>query len=36
LLGTNPTVSDVDSIAVLGPGQLVVLSMGQILKVTLP
>jgi hypothetical protein len=29
-------VSDIDSIAVLGPGQLVVLSMGQILRVTLP
>jgi hypothetical protein len=27
---------DIDSIAVLGPKQLVVLSSGQILKVTLP
>ncbi|MEO8153123.1 MAG: hypothetical protein ABI605_08650 [Rhizobacter sp.] len=36
LLGPNPTVSDIDSIAVLAPDQLVVLSVGQILKVTLP
>ncbi len=36
LLGSNPTVSDIDSIAVLAPGQLVVLSMGQMLIVTLP
>ncbi len=34
--GANPTVADIDSIAVLGPKQLVVLSTGQILKVTLP
>jgi streptogramin lyase len=36
VLGANPVVSDVDSIAVVGPGQLVVMSTGQILKVTLP
>jgi sugar lactone lactonase YvrE len=34
--GANPSVADIDSIAVLGPKQLVVLSTGQILKVTLP
>lgn len=36
VLGANPSVSDVDGIAVLAPGQLVVLSGGQILRVTLP
>lgn len=35
VLGSQPTVSDIDSIAVLAPGQLVVLSSGQILRVTL-
>jgi hypothetical protein len=35
-VGTNPTVAAIDSIAVLGPKQLLVLSLGQILKVTLP
>ncbi|GAB4560059.1 MAG: hypothetical protein Tsb007_22810 [Rhizobacter sp.] len=36
VLGANPSVGDVDGIAVLAPGQLVVLSGGQILRVTLP
>ena len=34
--GAIPILLDIDSIAVLGPKQLVVLSSGQILKVTLP
>jgi sugar lactone lactonase YvrE len=34
--GANPSVADIDSVAVLGPKQLVVLSTGQLLKVTLP
>ena len=36
VLGTSPSVWDIDGIAVLAPGQLVVLSSGQILTVTLP
>lgn len=36
VLGANPTLWNIDGIAVLGPKQLVVLSSGQILKVTLP
>jgi hypothetical protein len=36
VLGATPVVSDIDSIAVLGPGQLVVMSTGQMLRVTLP
>jgi hypothetical protein len=36
VLGANPTVWNIDGIAILGPKQLVVLSSGQILKVTLP
>ncbi len=35
-VGSNPTVGDIDGIAVLGSKQLLVLSIGQILKVTLP
>ncbi|MBC7992374.1 MAG: hypothetical protein H7Z15_03920, partial [Rhizobacter sp.] len=35
-VGANPTVWDIDSIAVLAPGQLVVLTSGHILRVTLP
>lgn len=34
--GANPTVPTIDAISVLAPGQLIVLSVGQILKVTLP
>lgn len=36
VLGASPTLWNIDGIAVLGPQQLVVLSSGQILKVTLP
>ena len=36
VLGGSPTLWNIDGIAVLGPKQLVVLSSGQILKVTLP
>ena len=36
VLGALPSLSNIDGIAVLGPKQLVVLSSGQILKVTLP
>ena len=36
VLGANPSLWNIDGIAVLGPKQLVVLSSGQILKVTLP
>ncbi|MEQ1686506.1 MAG: hypothetical protein ABL916_22880, partial [Burkholderiaceae bacterium] len=36
VLGATPSLWNIDGIAVLGPQQLVVLSSGQILKVTLP
>ena len=36
MIGANPTVWNIDGIAILGPKQLVVLSSGKILKVTLP
>lgn len=36
VLGASPTLWNIDGIAVLGPKQLVVLSSGQVLKVTLP
>lgn len=36
VLGASPSLWNIDGIAVLGPKQLVVLSSGQILKVTLP
>lgn len=36
VLGSNPTVGGIDGLAVLGAKQLVVLSSGQILMVTLP
>jgi sugar lactone lactonase YvrE len=36
VLGTNPSLLNVDALAILGPKQLVVLSGSQILKVTLP
>ena len=35
-LGNNPALLKVDAIAVLGPGQLVIASGGQLLKATLP
>jgi hypothetical protein len=35
-VGANPTVGNIDSIVVFAPKQLVVLSSGQILKVSLP
>lgn len=35
-LGANPSLATIDGIGVLGPKQLVVLSSGQILKLTLP